>query len=99
TPFNVSTNYWGLYAQDDYRMSPKMTLNYGIRLEHEDGLSEENNGLTVAFDRTLNPGGALGNVVNPLNNQAIRGGLVYAGQNGANDYQGNPPGIKFSPRV
>ena len=26
---------------------------------------EENNSFTVAFDRTLNPGGALGNVINP----------------------------------
>ena len=46
--------------QDDWRVSPKLTLNYGLRLEHEDGLREENNGFTVAFDRTLNPGGALG---------------------------------------
>ena len=53
----------------------------------------------MAFDRTLNPGGALGNVVNPLTGQRIVGGLVYAGQNGANEYQGDPPGIKISPRV
>ena len=41
-------------------MNSKFTLNYGVRLEHEDGLREENDGFTVAFDRTLNPGGALG---------------------------------------
>jgi trimeric autotransporter adhesin len=99
SPFNAFTHYWGLYAQDDFRMNPKLTLNYGVRLEHEDGLREENNGLTVAFDRTLNPGGTLGSVINPLTNQPIRGGLVYAGVGGANEYQGNPPGIKFSPRV
>ena len=51
----------------------------------------------MAFDRTLNPGGALGNVV--VNGQPVRGGLVYAGQNGANDYQGDPPAVKFSPRL
>src|SRR5262249_51934083 len=50
-----------------------------------------------AFDRTLNPGGQLGNTV--VNGQPVRGGLVYAGQNGANDYQGDPPAVKFSPRV
>jgi hypothetical protein len=99
SPFNAYTNYWGAYLQDDWRASAKFTLNYGVRLEHEDGLREENNGLTVAFDRTLNPGGALGAIVNPLTGQPIRGGLVYAGVNGANEYQGNPPGIKFSPRV
>jgi trimeric autotransporter adhesin len=97
--FNAFTHYYGAYLQDDWRVSPKFTLNYGVRLEHEDGLREKNDGFTVAFDRTLNPGGALGAVVNPLSGQPIRGGLVYAGQNGANDYQGNPPGIKFSPRL
>jgi hypothetical protein len=31
--------------------------------------------------------------------QRIVGGLVYAGQNGANEYQGDPPAMKLSPRV
>ncbi len=99
SPFNAWTNYYGFYAQDDWRVNSRFTLNYGLRLEHEDGLREQNNGFTVGFDRTLNPGGALGAVTNPLTGQPIRGGLVYAGQNGANEYQGNPPGIKLSPRV
>jgi hypothetical protein len=99
SPFNAFVHYMGGYVQDDWRMSSKFTLNYGVRLERETGLREENNGLTVAFDRTLNPGGTLGSVVNPLTGQPIRGGLVYAGVDGANEYQGNPPGIKFSPRV
>ena len=67
-----------------------------IRLERETGLQEKDNGFTVGFDRNLNPGGALGNIVNPLTGQPIRGGLMYAGVNGANEYQGDPPGMKFS---
>jgi hypothetical protein len=99
SPFYAWTNYYGFYAQDDWRVSPKFTLNYGVRFEHEDGLREENNGFTVGFDRTVNPGGALGNVVNPLTGQPIRGGLMYAGVNGNNEYQGDPPAMKISPRV
>jgi len=99
SPFNAFVHYFGGYAQDDWRVGSKLTLNYGVRLEHETGLMEENDGFTVAFDRTLNPGGSLGAVVNPLTNQPMRGGLVYAGQNGANEYQGNPRSLKFSPRV
>ncbi len=98
-PFNAYVHYFGGYAQDDWRLSPKTTINLGVRLEHESGLYEENNSFTVAFDRELNPGGALGNITNPLTGQPIRGGLVYAGVNGANEYQGDPPGVKFSPRV
>ena len=92
SPFDAYVNYYGAYIQDDWRVSPKMTLNYGLRVEHEDGLREKNNGITVAFDRTLNPGGTLGATVNPVTGQPIRGGLVFAGVGGANDYQGDPPG-------
>jgi trimeric autotransporter adhesin len=99
SPFNAYVHYMGGYIQDDWRVNSKFTLNYGVRLERETGLREENNSLTVAFDRGLNPGGALGAVVNPLSGQPIRGGLVYAGVNGANEYQGDPPAVKFSPRV
>jgi hypothetical protein len=97
SPFYAWTNYYGGYVQDDWRVNSKFTLNYGVRIEHEDGLREENNGFTVAFDRTLNPGGALGAL--NVNGQPIRGGLVYAGQNGAPEAQGNQPGMKISPRV
>lgn len=98
-PLNVFVNYAGGYAQDDWRISAKTTVNLGLRVEHETGLMEKNNAFAVAFDRTLNPGGAIGSIVNPLTGQPIRGGLVYAGVNGANTYQGNPPGAKISPRV
>ena len=99
SPFNAFVHYFGGYLQDDWRVGSKFTLNYGVRVERESGLMEENNGFTVAFDRTLNPGGALGAVVNPLSGQRTVGGLVYAGQNGANEYQGNPRSAKISPRV
>jgi trimeric autotransporter adhesin len=96
-PFSAFVRYYGAFVQDDFRVSPKVTLNYGLRLEHEDGLRERNDQITVGFDRTLNPGGALGNVM--VDGRPVRGGLVYAGQDGANDYQGNPVGLKVSPRV
>ena len=97
SPLNAFVKYYGLYAQDDFRVSPKLTVNFGLRLEHEDGLRERDNQLTVAFDRTLNPGGAVGGVT--INGAPVRGGLVYAGEGGANEHQGNPPGLKLSPRI
>ncbi|MDP2319490.1 MAG: TonB-dependent receptor [Acidobacteriota bacterium] len=95
-PANYFINYYGAYLQDDFRVSSKLTINGGLRIEHESGLQEEENRFTVAFDRTLNPGGALGNIV--VNGRPVRGGLVYAGVNGAPTEQGNQPAIKFSPR-
>ena len=53
TPLNVFTHYFGGYAQDDWRINSKFTLNYGLRLEHEKGLSEKDNNFTVGFDPAM----------------------------------------------
>jgi hypothetical protein len=96
-PANYFIQYYGAYLQDDFRVSSKFTLNYGLRVEHETGLQEEENRFTVGFDRTLNPGGALGAIT--VNGNPVRGGLMYAGVNGNPTEQGNQPAAKFSPRV
>jgi hypothetical protein len=105
-PFNNGegewyTRYWGGYIQDDWRVTSKMTLNYGLRLEHEDGLREIDNRQTVGFDQNAtNPIDALVNKTGTLlQGRTMRGGLVYAGVGGANEYQGNPKTIKPAPRV
>src|SRR5262245_968225 len=95
------TRYWGAYVQDDWRVNAKLTLNYGLRLEHEDGLREVNDQQTVGFDQNaINPIDALVNKTGTLlQGRTLRGGLLFAGVNGANDYQGNPKAIKPAPRV
>jgi hypothetical protein len=103
TPLNVYAYYYGGYAQDDWRVNSKLTLNYGLRLEHEDGLREENNNFTVGFDRATTS--ALSSVIIPADPVAgtpahqVVGGLMYAGVNGNKTAQGNPPKVKWSPRV
>jgi hypothetical protein len=90
-PANYFTRYYGAYIQDDFRVSSRLTVNAGLRIEHEDGLREEENRFTVGFDRTVNPGGALGAA-------GARGGLMYAGVDGNATEQGDQPAAKFSPR-
>ncbi len=93
------TTYYGAYFQDDWRVSPRLSVNYGVRLEHENGLQEVDNRQTVGFDQT---------VVSPLNNsvpktgllagRTINGGLIFAGVDGAPTEQGDPAAIKIAPR-
>ena len=105
TPLEIYTNYYSGYLQDDWRISSSFTLNYGLRIEHEDGMRERNNNFTVGFDpKATSP---LSSVtipasVDPSGGTPARtaaGGLMYAGVDGNKTYQGNPPGVKWSPRV
>ena len=52
-------DYYAGYIQDDWRVSSQLVLNMGIRFEHEKGLQEKNNNLTVGFD---GPRGLIENV-------------------------------------
>src|SRR5262249_16259176 len=96
-------NYASGYVQDDYRVNSRLTINYGIRLEHESGLAEKDNNLVVGFDPNaispLNvtiPAG-----LDPLHPEArpVKAGLIYAAVNGAPTQQGDPHAIKASPRA
>src|SRR5207248_1462206 len=99
-PFEWYTKYYGGYFQDDWRVNSKFTLNYGIRLEHEDGLREIDNRQTVAFDQNVtNPIDAFVPKTGLLAGRTLKGGLIYAGVNGAPTEQGNPKKIKPAPRV
>ncbi len=36
---DINHGYWGVFAQDQWKLSPKLTLNYGLRWDYETGLS------------------------------------------------------------
>jgi len=89
---NFFINYYGGYVQDDFRVTPNLTLNLGLRYEFEQGLREKNNNFTVGFDRDR----PFPIQVPGLN---LRGGLQYAGVDGYPTHQSDPSRRKFAPRV
>ncbi len=56
-----SQHFWGLHFQDDWRVTPKLTINVGLRWDVELPVTERFNRLTSNFDPTA---------VNPINASA-----------------------------
>ena len=86
----ITTDYQATYLQDDWRITPKLTLNMGFRYEYEPGVHERNNHYAVGFDRTATYN-AFGSSV------SATGGVEFAGQNGYPTSTGKM-GSKYSPR-
>jgi Carboxypeptidase regulatory-like domain/TonB dependent receptor len=66
---SVARSY-SVYAQDDYRISPSLTLNYGLRWEYHPGL-EDKTGNTANFDP---------NYITTVNGETFRGAVVMPNQ-------------------
>src|SRR5262249_59502770 len=68
--------YTGFFVQDDWRLTPRLTLNIGLRWEYEGPMSER-------YDRQ-NAGFAF-NTTNPLQSQVtgltLKGGLLFTDEN------------------
>jgi hypothetical protein len=92
TQLALNVPYNAFYVQDDYRVTPKLSVNYGFRYENEPGIHERNNHYAVGLDPT---------VINPATtapNTTILGGVKFAGQNGYPTACCNS-GNKYAPRV
>lgn len=79
----------GLYLQDDFKLTPKLTLNLGLRWEYEGGLTDRFDAI-ANFDPTLQT--TVGNV-------PVRGGLVYPGTNGLSRGHRDASYKDFQPRL
>jgi hypothetical protein len=55
-PPNYHSQYLGLYAQDDWKLSKKLTINYGLRWDLQPPVYEQHNMLSAMSETTPNPG-------------------------------------------
>ena len=86
--------YYAWFVQDNFRWTSKLTINMGIRWEHEGGVQEAHNGLITGFNTTAT--NALASTVPSLN---LKGAAEYAGVGGAPTSVGNYNSQKWGPRV
>lgn len=71
---------WSSYAQEGWKITPKLTLNAGLRFEHQTSPFERFNTAFVwstAQNRFLVPGKDIDDLINPTSDFAPRVGLAY----------------------
>jgi hypothetical protein len=86
--------YVGGYAQDDWRMNSRLTLNLGIRYDFETPRTERYNRMNYFDPEVRSP---LADRVSQYPN--LRGGLVFVGEGDQNRWQFEPDRNNVSPRV
>jgi len=86
-------DYFGIYAQDDIRVTKSLTVNVGLRWEREYGLQEANNQMVVGFNtQAVNPLAAGVTGILP------KGVIEFAGVGGNSIHVSNPNMNKMGPR-
>lgn len=88
-PPTYTTRYWAAFLQDDWKVSPRLTVNLGLRYEIEGGATDRFNGITN-FDPNLQA---------TVSGVPIRGGVIFPGTNGLSRGNRSVSYTDFGPRV
>jgi hypothetical protein len=91
SPVSVQSHYLGAYVQDDWKVTPWLTLNFGLRYEIETPYTERYNRVSYGFDS-----GAQFPIQVP--GLDLKGGLLFAGVDGRSRREGTVDRNNFGPR-
>ena len=92
SPLSLQSEYTGLFIQDSWRVTPKLTVNFGVRYELETPYHERYNRVAYGF----NAGASFPIQVPGVN---LHGGPEFAGVNGYSSSEGNLDTNNFGPRI
>ena len=104
--FATQNSYYAGFIQDDWKLTPKLTLNLGLRYEYESPMTERYNRAVRGFDRTdPNPIAAQAIAAYaknpipqiPVSQFQVLGGLMFAGANNRDLWDGQKR--NFLPRI
>jgi hypothetical protein len=85
--FNIRSDWYGFFLHDDWKVSPRLTLNLGLRYELEIPMTERDNKVVIGFDRTtpldIEAAAQAAYAQNPIpelpvSQFVVRGGYQYA---------------------
>ena len=99
SPIDAYLHYWSAFAQDDVRVTPRLTLNLGLRYDFEQGLRERHNRFITAWASDDPFPIQVGGVRPDGTPLVLTGGVRYAGVDGAPTEQGDPNPRQFAPRI
>ena len=85
----MQTKYYAAFVQTDWKVTPKLTVNFGLRYDYETPRTDRFNQLTN-FDFGATP---------PVNGLSLKGALSFVGVNGNSRYNTNPDRNNIAPRL
>ncbi len=88
----MSQHSFGMYLEDEWRATPRLTVNAGLRYENQRPATERHNRVAYFDPTAINP-------ISAVAGSTYYGEFQYAGVDGRSRYEWEPDNLNFGPRA